>query len=667
MGRLDGEPLMASAYLRRLRALSGVLDQLFSSISNGVIIFAVAVVSPPQQFGHIAILMTALVAVMGCLRGALGTPLLLKSDQSRERIRREGSYALTASFMVGPLLAATIIVFGSDLGIAAVILGIASPFVLAQDVLRYVAIAEGRPYVAALWDGIWCAGSIALLVLTWSGFKFVTVSVLLGGWGLLAAIAFFGLLADLRVLPRSRGSIAWIRAGLQHRIRYGVDAGLEQVTILAVLTIVSALTTTTLAAALRGATALLAPIGMFGNAIQLIVIPESTRRSSQPKEVWRLMLRIAIISAFATSLGGFILCMLPTRIGFFLLGDSWELSQRILPVTVLEYVAACFAVALAIFLRTFNRSADALALRIALMVAVISGATLTAVVFQNAIGVAIGIAMASVLVTGVAFAWFTPWQPRARAASVDIAAEIVPHVNISEPALVPMVAGTADQKAAVATTSAVARWPVVLASLMAALVAVSLYNAAQPREHTATMVISFHAFDAKAATSEHEGDLVSRQRAQTYANMFKRDDLAQTVIDWLGLSESPRELVDQVSASVVGDTVVVAVSVENNAQRAANIANAYGAVFGDYVTRIDDVGKSPDRPPLVTVVKSASAEDAVKSGSANWVLTTVGAIVGLSVGFGLAWYLERVGPKARRRNSTPMPDRQSSPNQRVGS
>ncbi len=666
MGRLDGEPLMASAYLRRLRAVSGVLDQLFSSIGNGVIIFAVAVVSPPQQFGHIAILMTALVAVMGCLRGALGTPLLLKADQSREQIRREGSYALTISFMVGPPLAATIIVFGSDLGIAALFLGIASPFVLAQDVLRYIAIAEGRPYVAALWDGIWCAGSIALLVLTWSGYAFATVSLLLGGWGLLAAIAFLGLLTDLRVLPRSRGSIAWIRAGLQHRIRYGVDAGLEQVTVLAVLTIVAALTTTTLAAALRGATALLAPIGLFGNAIQLIVIPESTRESSQPKEVWRVMLRIAIISAFVTSLGGFILCMLPTRIGFFLLGDSWELSQRILPVTVLEYVAACFAVALAIFLRTFNRSADALALRIALMVAVISGATLTAVVFQNAIGVAIGIAMASVLVTGVAFAWFTPWQPRARAASVDIAAEIATPINISEPALVPMVADSAGQKVVAATTPAVARWPVVLASLMAALVAVSLYNATQPQEHTATTVISFRASDAKAAASQPEGDLVSRQRAQTYANMFKRDDLAQTVIDWLGLSESPRELVDQVSASVVGDTVVVAVSVEDNAQRAANIANAYGAVVGDYLTKIDDVAKNPDLPPLVTVVQSASAEDTASSGSATWVLTTVGAIVGLAVGFGLVWLLEHADPKARRRSSTPMSNRQSSPNQRVG-
>lgn len=666
MGRLDGEALMASANLRRLRAVSGVLDQLFSSIGNGVIIFAVAVVSPPQQFGHIAILMTALVAVMGCLRGALGTPLLLKADQSRERIRREGSYALAISFMVGPPLAATIIVFGSDLGIAALFLGIASPFVLAQDVLRYVAIAEGRPYVAALWDGIWCAGSFALLVLSWSGYKFVTASVLLGGWGLLAAIAFLGLLIDLRVLPRSHGSLAWIRAGLQHRIRYGVDAGLEQVTILAVLTIVSTLTTTSLAAALRGATALLAPIGMFGNAVQLIVIPESTRQSSQPKAVWRVMLRIAIISAFVTSLGGFILCMLPTRIGFFLLGDSWELSQRILPVTVLEYVAACFAVALAIFLRTFNRSADALALRIALMVAVISGATLTAVVFQNAIGVAIGIAMASVLVTGIAFAWFTPWQPRARAASVDIAAEIATAVSISEAALVPMVADSADQKAVVATTPAVARWPVVLASLTAALVGVALYNAAQPREHIATTVISIRASDAKVAASEHEGDLVSGQRAQTYANMFKRDDLAQAVIDWLGLPESPGQLVDQVSASVVGDAVVVAVSVENNAQRAANIANAYGAVFGDYVTRIDDVGKRPDRPPLVTVVKSANAEDAARSGSVDWVLTTVGAIVGLAVGFGLVWLVEHADPKARWKGSTPMPNRQSSPNQRVG-
>lgn len=405
--------------VHRLRAVSGALDQVLFSIGNGVIVFAVAVVSSPQQFGHIAILMTLLVAVMGCLRGALGTPLLLKADQGSERIASEGSYALTSALVIGPVVAVAIIVLGADVN-GSVLLGTAAPFVLAHDVLRFVAIADGRPYVAAVWDGIWCAGTVTLLILTWRH-GFMTASVLLGAWGLLAVVALLGLSVNLRVQPRFRGSAVWLKAGLVHRVRYGVDSGLEQITVFAVLTLVAALVSPTATAALRGATALLAPIGLFGNAIQIVVIPESTRRASQPAAVWRVMLKIAIVSAFLVAMfGSIVLTVLPAHVGVLLLGESWKISQQILPVTVVEYVATCFAVSLAIFLRTFNRSADALKLRIAMTVMAIVGAAVSAVVLRDAIGVAVGLAIAAVLVTSAALAWLRPWRSHARAGSVDI-------------------------------------------------------------------------------------------------------------------------------------------------------------------------------------------------------------------------------------------------------
>ena len=406
----------------RFRALAGGLDQVFSSTSNGLIIFAVAVVSSPQQFGQITMLMTALVAVLGCARGAFGTPLLLKSDQTPENIRREGAFALTAALIVGPLLAVVLVVVGYGVvGSAALWLAVAAPFVIAQDILRYVVIAEGRPHIAAIWDGIWCVGTIALLVLSWLGWQYATTSALLGGWGALAVIAFLGLGLTLRIVPRVRGSIAWLRSGAGHRLRYGIDAGLEQVTVFIILTAVGLLTSPVVTAALRGATALLAPIGMFGNAIQLVVISESTRQSSQPKQVWSVLLRIAVVTAFITATGGFILYVLPDSVGAYLLGDSWLLALFVLPVIVLEYVAAAFAVTLAIYLRTFNRSAETLALKFALSLTMITGATVAALVFKTAIGVAIALAISTVLITGIAYALVMPWRPRARAASVDIA------------------------------------------------------------------------------------------------------------------------------------------------------------------------------------------------------------------------------------------------------
>ncbi|MCG5431646.1 hypothetical protein LV457_04985 [Mycobacterium sp. MYCO198283] len=411
---------------RRSRALSGVLDQLFSSTSNGVIIFAVAVASTPQEFGSITILMTALVAVLGCLRGMLGTPLLLKADQSRERIRREGSYALTAALIIGPLLGLGMIVFGRGLGTAALCLGVAAPFVVAQDVLRYVLIAEGRPHVAAIWDGVWCVGTVAAFVATWLVPQVVTTTVLLAGWGALGVLAFLGLASDVRILPGLRGSAAWLRAGLGHRVRYGLDAGLEQVTVFLLLSLTTLLATATATAALRGATALLAPIGMFGTAVQLVLIPESTRRSAQPKQVWQALVRLSVLVAFATTVVGLLLFLLPSKVGYLLLGESWTLAQDVLPLMVLEYVSASAIVALAIYLRTFNRSGSALSLKVALSVTMLAGVAITAWAFKSGVGVAIGIALSSVLVAGVSYAWFTPWRPRPRAASVDIAAGAEP-------------------------------------------------------------------------------------------------------------------------------------------------------------------------------------------------------------------------------------------------
>lgn len=413
---------MASALLTRLRALSGGLDQVFSSASNGLMVFAVAVVTDVTRFGQIAILITALLAVLGCQRGALGTPLMLKADQSRDNIRREGAYAMTATLVVSPALAALILTVGPELGHSAVLIAIAAPFVLAQDVLRYVVITEGRAHIAAIWDGIWACGTIALLVSTWLGLKFITTDFVLTVWMALAVIAFLGIWADVRLVPRIRGIAGWLAAGWRHRLRYGLDAGLEQVTVFIVLAAVTAMVSTSATAALRGATSLFAPVGMFGAAVQLIVIPHSTREASQPQQVWGALMKIATIGAFATALAGLVFFGLPNSIGRLLLGDSWQLAHQILPLIALEYVVACYLVPIAIFLRTFNRSAQTLTLKIASMTATIAGAACGGLLFGTAMGVAVGLAAGTIATTTLANAWFAPWNIRGRAASVDIAA-----------------------------------------------------------------------------------------------------------------------------------------------------------------------------------------------------------------------------------------------------
>ena len=64
-----------------------------------------------------------------------------------------------------------------------------------------------------------------------------------------------------------RGFGRWIRTDWGHRLRYGIDAGLEQGTIFVMLALVALLISPVATAALRGATALMAPSAVLTAAL----------------------------------------------------------------------------------------------------------------------------------------------------------------------------------------------------------------------------------------------------------------------------------------------------------------------------------------------------------------------------------------------------------------
>src|ERR1700758_3106280 len=302
--------------MSKVRAVSGAADQVFSRLSNGLIIYAVAVVTATQNFGQIVLLLTLLAAAIGVLRGALGTPLLLTAGRARSDIRREGSFAVTSALLVSPIVGGVMwAVEGSGIRLPAMLIIVATPIVLVEDVLRYVAIALGRPHVAALWDGVWFAGSAALLVATWLHLPVAITAFLIGGWTALAFLALVGMLLSIRVAPRLRQYPSWISDGWQRRARYGADSGLEQTTLFAVLLFVAVVLSPEVVAALRGAMALLAPLAIAANAIPLVVIPGSRRLNMPPPRVWSSLARIALVSTSATILIGVALFFMPLTVG----------------------------------------------------------------------------------------------------------------------------------------------------------------------------------------------------------------------------------------------------------------------------------------------------------------------------------------------------------------
>ena len=194
------------------------------------------------------------------------------------------------------------------------------------------------------------------------------------------------------------------------------------------------------------------------------------------------------------------------------------------------------------------------------------------------------------------------------------------------------------------------RWQIFLACLAVAAIGAIVYCAGADTKYTASTELFLRAPDAKTSSSAYQGDLFSRQRAQTYINVFHSDELAQTVIDKLGLNVTPQQLVSQVSASQVKGTVLMVVSVtDSNAQHAANIANGYGGVLGTYIAKLENVANDPNVAPLVQVVTKASPASAEASGYPAWMVIFAAGTVALLVATGIIWFLEHFDTKVRSR------------------
>ena len=128
-------------------ALYSTVDQVLSSCSNALLLFALARVTTVGQFGVAALLVAVLSAWIGFNRGALGTPILLISNLKTKDVLAESGYAMTWAAATGIPAAAVLVMLGiyTNQVALATMFAIAVPAVFVQDVLRFTAISMGRP------------------------------------------------------------------------------------------------------------------------------------------------------------------------------------------------------------------------------------------------------------------------------------------------------------------------------------------------------------------------------------------------------------------------------------------------------------------------------------------------------------------------------------------
>ncbi|WP_028644641.1 polysaccharide biosynthesis tyrosine autokinase [Nocardioides sp. URHA0020] len=138
------------------------------------------------------------------------------------------------------------------------------------------------------------------------------------------------------------------------------------------------------------------------------------------------------------------------------------------------------------------------------------------------------------------------------------------------------------------------------------------------------------------ASDLNQGGLFSAQRVSSYADLVASRDLATAVIDRLGLDLTPDELIDNVSATVVPETVNLKISYSDPSPREAQaIAQGYAESLVDLVRQLETPVGTTDAPIKATIVDAASLPTDPLSPRVARNLA-LGLVLGLLLGVGAA-------------------------------
>lgn len=383
-------------------------DQALSSLSNALLLFAVAQTATVAQFGAIALLVALVSTVMCFNRGALGTPILLASNLRLREIRTESGYAVTWAAASGIGTAIVLCAVGAMTGSlsTAIAFSLAAPAILIQDVLRFSALSAGRPLAAVVSDGFWALLMAALYVVNVVA-KFVPTDVVVLLWGAGGLASGVLLSAAMGVAPRCHRIFGWWRTYDAARFRFGCVQALIPISTAVFIFNVTLILGSAVAGGLRGASTLFGPIAMLISALPLAFVPHARRKNQSIAEQWRLLVKTSWVTSTVTAVGTVCLLVLPDDLGELLLGDVWRPAVSVVPFVGFEAAVNCWMVSVYAMTQAQGMSRASLWIRLLEVVLKQGTCVAAAFAFGTAIGVAAGSATAAVVSVGVGLLFAT--------------------------------------------------------------------------------------------------------------------------------------------------------------------------------------------------------------------------------------------------------------------
>ena len=396
------------------QAAFGLVDQALSSASNFAVVFMVAQSADLKDFGWFTVMYGVVTVGLALNRSALGVPIGVDVELSAEHFRRLVGHSIFVAVLLGAIGGAGLAVIGargsSPVDTWALVLGCAMPVVLAQDLMRYVAMARQKAQGALVADGLWLLAVAVPWLINLTGVRIVSVSTGLASW-LFGAVVSAACLAA--VGAGGRPVVSGIRGmvGEPRRMHLAGDAliGAGAPALLAAL--VALVASAQVAGAWRAATTLMSPLNVLLAAVPLVFLRRAALQG--PSGATRTCRRLAAALVVLCSLWGLVLLVLPDRLGRSMMGTAWTSAQPVLPFTIAETAGIAVWTAGVTLLRVLHQTRRALILRIGYAALSLTMGLGAAAITAEPKYVACGLALCAWGVAGAL--WSTLWPGSAPA------------------------------------------------------------------------------------------------------------------------------------------------------------------------------------------------------------------------------------------------------------
>jgi O-antigen/teichoic acid export membrane protein len=419
----------------RRRVVLGLVDQALSSVTNFGATIVAAKEMPPTQVGHYTITNVTYVLIVVLARGAFSEPVLVRFSATRgvsalAEIRAVAGIVLLAGILLGAVIAT-----GGGLALTPglrgpfLVLAALLPALLLQDFLRFVAFTLGTPAKAVAMDVTWLVLQLGAVLLVKFRFEWTETTAVLT-WLVPGAVSVLVGVWLLRVVPRPRGGIVWLRAQGTMGIRFAADGLIAQGAGQLVAITLSVVASAAQVAYYGVARTVFGPLVLFFAGVRFIVVPELIQlRDRDSRSFMRLAVGWSLGLVVAAVVWGLVAWAVPLDIGRYFFGASWRGAHRLLIPTLLITAAGAAGTGAFAGIRAYADAKGGLVARV-----LSGGANLVAGSIGAVVGGAMGasVGMAIVGAPGAATWWWQFGRSR-RAGAPATPAVVPPHVD--EPAM----------------------------------------------------------------------------------------------------------------------------------------------------------------------------------------------------------------------------------------